>query len=112
MDLTQHAGDTQPRRSVTNVNGAFRYDITYRARVSTPVPVVINSSDVDCTLTVDSTHGSSPDLVFGVQVQFEGSGWQTTAHAANPTVSGLEDSDYQMAVGACARAWPAPCPPR
>jgi hypothetical protein len=93
VDLTAHVGDSA-RRTVSNVPGAYRYDLTYRGRVHTSEPVAVSYAGAECTVAVDSTAGSSPDLEVTLQVQFTGAGWETRASAADLSVTGLESADY------------------
>lgn len=95
LDLAERVGDA-PRRTVTNDAGQARYSLTYRARVGTPEPIAMIVSGNECTLTIDSTQGTSPDLRFDAQVQFSDVGWQTRAMPSSSSVSGLEGSDYSV----------------
>ena len=93
LDLTPQEGDT-PRRTVANITGAARYDLSYRARVSTSVPIAATVSGSECTVSVDSTPGASPDLRFDARVGFANVGWQTRPSLGVADLSGLEDDDH------------------
>jgi hypothetical protein len=95
LDFTAQSGDT-PRRTVSNITGASRYDLTYRARVTTSTPIETSPFGADCTISVDSTQGTSPDLWFSAQVNFSNVGWQTRPATGSVTVQGLEDADFTM----------------
>lgn len=99
FDFTVHSGD-QPRREVVNVTNAYRYDLTYRARVTTSAPIAITYSGVDCTFAVDSTAGLVPDLKLTTQVPWVSNpattgGWRTGS-PANTTITQLEGADYTL----------------
>ena len=97
FDLVAQAGDL-PRREVANVTGAHRYDLTYRARVTTSEPVSITYQGTDCTFAIDSTAGSTPDLKLTGQI-----GWAPnpstagnwyTGSLSNVALTQLEGADY------------------
>lgn len=107
LDLTPQLGDTD-RRTVSNVTNGARYDVIYRARVTTSEPVAIKYAGADCTFTVDSTAGTSPDLQFAFQVNFQNFAWATTMSAAGTSVTGLENGDYAFVGGTGCQISPPP----
>ena len=94
-DFSTQPGDL-PRRVVTNVQNASRFDITYRFRLATTEPIPVSISGADCQLTIDTTQGASQDLRVDFQVNFSGFGWQQTASLANLTVTQFESADWTL----------------
>ena len=94
-DFTMQAGDL-PRRAVSNLQGQFRFDVTYRFRLSTTEPIRVSYSGTECELTIDTTAGAHQDLRVDFQVNFSGFGWQQAASLQNLSVSQFEDADWTL----------------
>ncbi len=100
IDLTQHAGDL-PRlvlapQNTPSPNGQI--DVTVRARVTTVDPLIVTLLGANCVLTLDTTKGSSADLVIAAPVTLDqdATAGTTKIGVGSATVTGLESADYTI----------------
>jgi hypothetical protein len=103
IDLTLHAGDQPrlqlvPNASIASPNGEL--DVTVRARVKTAMPLIVSLEGANCVLTLDTTQGSSQDLVITAPVALDQDATAGTTKlalgAAGIAVTGLESADYSI----------------
>lgn len=95
-DFTTEPGDL-PRRAVSNIQGASRYDITYRFRLSTTEPIPMSFPLVgECEVSIDTTQGANQDLRVDFQVSFYNFGWQQASSLQNLSVTQLENADLTI----------------
>jgi len=89
---------TDPARLVlTPVQGASRLDVTVRARIKTKMPIAVAASGVDCTVDLDSTRGSSPDLTITTQILFsQDATTGTTRIAGQSSTVSLQNEDIRL----------------
>ena len=94
MDDRPQAGDL-PRAVGTFVAGASRFDITGRARLSTPTAIPVSFSGVTCSLVIDTTAGAIDDVRVDFQVRVLPGAPTGPADVANvvPSQIGAEDVD-------------------
>ncbi|MBA3455051.1 MAG: hypothetical protein H0T42_18320 [Deltaproteobacteria bacterium] len=99
IDLVKRA--TDPARLVlTPVQGASRLDITVRARVKTKMDLKVKTSGITCDVDLDTTRGSSPDILITTQMGFpQDATTGTTRIAAQGSTVTLQNEDIQLSGG-------------
>jgi hypothetical protein len=100
INLNKMANDAD-RLALTAANGIAapngRLDVTLRARVKTQSDLIISISGTNCKVHIDTTAGSTPDLVLNTQVGLNQDGTaNTTRIAAGSTSVTLESADYSI----------------
>ena len=100
IDLNLYPGD-QPRlqlqpQNVASPNG--QVNLTVRARIKTINPLAVTVEGFNCTIALDTTKGSTPDLTItsNVNLNQDGTAGTTDIDPTNFTVSGLESADYTI----------------
>jgi hypothetical protein len=96
IDLVKRPTD-QARMVLTPVSGSSRLDLTIRARVKTEMDLPVTASGVSCDVNLDTTRGTSPDVVITTQISFtqDATAGTTRIAAANTSVT-LQDADIQL----------------
>jgi len=93
VDATRHGGDLGDVAMPNSTRPGF--DTTSYVRVtSTPIPVTFNGGA--CTITIDSTHGSSPTVQGACPLTVAADAPNGPLRAGAVTVSGLESADYSI----------------
>ncbi|MDB4963699.1 MAG: hypothetical protein JWP01_3698 [Myxococcales bacterium] len=96
IDLVKRPTDSA-RLVLTPVQGASRLDITVRARIKTKMDLPITYQGVSCDVNLDSTRGSTPDLVITTQMAFpQDTTTGTTRIGAQSSTVTLENADIQL----------------
>lgn len=93
-DMIQRSGDT-PRVEASSDQADSRYNMTarFRLKTNTAIPVTLPGG-AQCGLSIDTTHGSSPDLVVNFQDNVVNPDGPTVV--GTTTVSGLEAADFSI----------------
>nr|HEX4318504.1 hypothetical protein [Kofleriaceae bacterium] len=98
IDLTLHSGD-DPRLVLAPQQGANTLDVTVRARIKTATDLPVTVPVVgDCTVSVDTTKGSTPDLEIVMPIQFVQDPTVATTRIAvgSVAINRLESADVSL----------------
>ncbi len=98
IDISQHTGDS-PRLVLAPQQGASELDVTVKARLSTVTAIPVNVPVFgDCTVTVDTTQGSVPDVTVALPIDFtqDATAATTRIAAGTVTLTNLESADVSL----------------
>jgi hypothetical protein len=87
----------------TEVVGQGRWDVAAHVGLTSPLAIPVTIQGSACSLTFNTAAGANPDLTVSVQMTFlsypNAQGPKNYIQLGNPTVTGLETADFQLAGG-------------